>query len=402
MKRKQKVIYIGPFSFPRGGAAARRILGNALSLREAGYEVVIASGQTQEGVREEDYPVIGEYEGFEVISLGERTAERYPRLLKHLMYFGMGRRSIAWLESLDEKPEALILYSGYSPYMMRLIPWCRRNGVKFIFDAVEWYDPKSFLSGLFSPYQWNIELALRHYSRKTSGVIAISSYLERHYAAYGAETVRVPPTLDTRSVTANLAAENDLLTLSYTGTPGHKDLFDSYLEAVLRLSEEGEALRFRFAGVTREQLLRYPALRRRKIGPRNLPRVLEPLGITDQATAFALTREADFSLLLRPPARYAQAGFPTKVVESLTAGTPVIANITSDLGDCLQDGENALVCTDWSVESLIGTIRRALHLSDEEKRSMRLQARRTAEVLFDYRCYEEALNRLLERVESGE
>ena len=30
------VVYVGPFAFPDGGAAARRILGNALSLVEAG------------------------------------------------------------------------------------------------------------------------------------------------------------------------------------------------------------------------------------------------------------------------------------------------------------------------------------------------------------------------------
>ena len=37
------------------------------------------------------------------------------------------------------------------------------------------------------------------------------------------------------------------------------------------------------------------------------------------------------------------AGFPTKVVESLALGTPVITNLTSDLGFCVFDGRNGVI-----------------------------------------------------------
>ena len=42
------VFYIGPFSFPNGGAAARRILGNYLSLKDNGFDVKILSGQKKD------------------------------------------------------------------------------------------------------------------------------------------------------------------------------------------------------------------------------------------------------------------------------------------------------------------------------------------------------------------
>ena len=49
--------------------------------------------------------------------------------------------------------------------------------------------------------------------------------------------------------------------------------------------------------------------------------------------------DADFTVRLRPNKRYANAGFPTKVGESMACGTPVIANITSDLGKYIIDGK---------------------------------------------------------------
>ena len=39
------IAYVGPVAFPEGGAAARRILGNAKALVGAGHDVVIVSGQ---------------------------------------------------------------------------------------------------------------------------------------------------------------------------------------------------------------------------------------------------------------------------------------------------------------------------------------------------------------------
>lgn len=71
------VAYVGPVAFPDGGAAARRILGNVLSLRQIGYDVLIGSGQL---------PPPGSsgivfYKGIPIHSLSERIAENFPTLL---------------------------------------------------------------------------------------------------------------------------------------------------------------------------------------------------------------------------------------------------------------------------------------------------------------------------------
>ncbi len=388
------IAYVGPFSFPEGGAAARRILGNALSIRTAGYQVHIGSGQ----LLQTKTSAVEMYQGIPVYSLDERFAERYPTLIKHMLYFNMGRKTCDWLNALDPKPVAVILYSGYSPYFLRLLPWCERQGIPLIFDAVEWYDPSGGMpGGSLSPYRWSFEFAMRYYCVRAKHIIAISTHLQDFYRQRQCASVRIPPTLDTRSIEPNLEISSDpVVTIGYTGTPSKKDLFDNFLEAILRMDPQGRHLRLRVAGVSCDQLMAYPAIRRRRFT--SVPPCIETLGKVPHNEAITLIRQADFSVLLRPQKRYAQAGFPTKVVESLAMGTPVICNITSDLGNYIHDGIEGIVCTDHQPDSLVSSFERVLKLNAKQRQSMRIAARRQAEQSFDYRNYVSPLAEFLQRI----
>ena len=97
---------------------------------------------------------------------------------------------------------------------------------------------------------------------------------------------------------------------------------------------------------------------------------------------------SDFAFLLRPSdERYAKAGFPTKVVESLSLGTPMLCNLSSDLAIYLKDGENSILINDCSADACCSALRRILALSREQMNRMRLSARKTAEDAFDWRKY---------------
>ena len=96
---------------------------------------------------------------------------------------------------------------------------------------------------------------------------------------------------------------------------------------------------------------------------------------------------ADYTVLLRPNKKYANAGFPTKVGESMAMGVPVIANITSDLGKYLHDGIEGIICDDESPEACAKAIRKALSIDESQRKMMRKNARRQAEESFDYRNY---------------
>lgn len=106
--------------------------------------------------------------------------------------------------------------------------------------------------------------------------------------------------------------------------------------------------------------------------------------------------ETDFTILIRSSiARYAKAGFPTKVVESLMSSTPVICNMTSDLGMYLKDGYDCIEVEHEDPESIVKALRRALALTPEQKDQMKKNARKTAEENFDYRLYIEEFRKFI-------
>ena len=378
-------------AFPNGGAAARRILGNSLSFISAGYNVIVGSGQLP-GLHASN---VEEFQGLTIHSLGERIAEDKPIILKHLIYSSMGRKTVDWLETLDQKPVAIILYSGDLPYLIRLIPWCKNHGIPIIYEATEWYDPGNMPGGRYSPYRANFEITMRYLVPRIRNVITISSFMENHYQKVGCNTVCVPPTIDTLHFHNTLKLHSGkLITISYTGTPGKKDLFNNYLEAFIRADPFGERFQFNVAGLSNSEILEYPAMKQRRI--KELPRMINNIGKVSQSEALKLTGDSDFSVLLRYPKRYAMAGFPTKVVESMVMGTPVICNLTSDLHKYIQDGISGIVCKDHQVESLISAFTRVENMSPQEIYDISQRTREIAEASFDYRSYVSVLDNFIQ------
>lgn len=380
------VVYVGPYSFPIGGAAARRIYGNCVSLKKLGYDVIVTTGQVTKDDGETDY------NGIPVVSLNERRHENLPRFLKHILYFSAGKRTIDWLSKLKDKPDAIILYSGYSPYLIRLIPWARKNNVKLIFDTVEWYDPPNFISKIISPYYLNIEFAMRCLLKKCDGLIVISNYLNNYYTGSVLNIVQIPPTVDCDSIEVRKHQhEGDLVRFVYAGTPGKKDALSSIVEAVLIAASMGQKVELNLAGIQEADLHKYVPVSSLD----NIKTCINCHGLLDHQSAIKLVRSCDYSIIIRPNIRSVQAGFPTKFVESMAVGTPVIANLTSDLGDYLQDGFNGYVCADSSVKSLADVIRKC---SDSKNvGAMRVHARETAEKYFDSLIYTSQFKSLIER-----
>ena len=218
-------------------------------------------------------------------------------------------------------------------------------------------------AGRYGLVRLQVELALRVLYKRAAGIIAIGSWLERYYLAAGCRVIRVPPTLDVNESKWERARRvpfgtTDVLRLGYAGTPGKKDDVALVLEAVRRVRDLGRRVELRVIGPSREQVL---AQSRRVQDDvcRALGYAVHFTGRQKHADVPAILAESSFSILMRPDARYAHAGFPTKVVESLAAGVPVIANLTSDIGEVIRDGVDGLHVTSYSPDSLTEALIRA-------------------------------------------
>lgn len=391
-ERRAWIAYVGPVDFPEGGAAARRILGNAKALVAAGYEVVIVSGQ-RPGAEGEIFDVAP---GIRCVSVNERDAEHLPKALRYTRYSVMGARSRRWLDSQADLPTAVILYSGYSPYLLQFKGWARRRGVALLFDAVEWYAAPSLLGFMLSPYLWNTEFAMRVLIPQLDGVVAISRALESYYCARGLPVSRVPPLFDPAELTRSSyePVENGPLRLVYSGSPGQKDLIDTVIEAVIQRDAGGGRLRLDIAGLSEAELRSRPPLRKRG---GVIPDCLVAHGWVSHDRSMELVGQADFTVFLRHVNLVSTNGFPTKFVESLALGTPVITNITSDLAEHLRDCETGLICPDATLASLGLALDRALALDVDAHRALRAAARAEAERAFGFGAHVATLGFLIDK-----
>jgi glycosyltransferase involved in cell wall biosynthesis len=386
----KSVFIVGPFQFPVGGAASRRVLGVSKSLSHAGYSVTVISGQCTK-----NRGVSFEYENTNYISVCERFAEKLPKLLKHILYFGMGRKTVQWLNAQPVIPDIIIVYSGYTPYLIKLIPWCNKNNVKLVFDAVEWYKP-STIFGWVSPYQINIELAMRYLIPKVGNVISISSYLHQYFVGKNCNSTIVPPSLNVKILPFNRHPNNTPVKFIYAGTPGTKDLLNTVIEAVLNLYTGGYNIHFTVAGVNKTESLMYKAVQLRSYD--EVSKCIDFVGTVSHEKVLSLVADSNYSILIRNYNRVSSAGFPTKFVESFSVGTPVIANLTSDLSKYLIHGETGFVCKDINSSGLESIIINAISASEEQYSKMCCSCRLVAEENFDYRNHTKQLSAFLDSI----
>lgn len=390
------IAYVGLFVFPWGQAGSRRVYGMARSLVKAGYSVVVGGGDA-DPLSPVQLDCNGDAGSLYYVGLGEWPSEdayRPAKLVRYLVTHG--KRTLRWLNSQRVKPSHVILYGLSVPYLIRLLPWCRRNKVRLLVDVVEWYDPSQEPGGHLGPFYVNISTAIRYLVPRSDGIIAISSYLGTYYRRRGCSVLRVPPTLDVENTPAHiemLETGDHPLTLVYAGNPGRKDLLSAVIHGINMVDPHGDHARLLVCGPTQEHV------RHLLDSGEELPPSVQVLGRLPQHGVLKVIEQADFSVLLRPPLRYAQAGFPTKFVESMASAIPVIANITSDLGEYLRDGVEGIVCRDHSAEAFAEALERALSLTHEQRRNMRQEARRQAEQSFDYRIYAEPLAAFLRELQ---
>jgi glycosyltransferase involved in cell wall biosynthesis len=103
----------------------------------------------------------------------------------------------------------------------------------------------------------------------------------------------------------------------------------------------------------------------------------------------------DFTVILRPTARYSEAGFPTKLVESLASGVPVITTPTSDIATFVKHGNEGILLDGHSSAAVARGIHEILRMPRAGWLRMGRAARQRALGAFDYHNYVDTLGHFL-------
>lgn len=385
------ILYTGPFRFPEGDAAAARVLNNARALRLAGHRV----GFLSYGGEYLDRDAVAKgyaFDGFPYTITHDIDRSGESPVRRIFNFLTQGSRAIKELKK-SPPPDLVIAYNPAFVTCLRLLWLSRARKFRFVADLTEWYHPSEFPGGKWMPFAWINELNIRWALRLIPNKLVISSYLNRYYTT--SHNLVVPPLVDTQEEkwseqTADIPAF-DGISCIYAGTPSGKDQVLFLLEALNTALAKGARVRLIFLG---EELdpIRNAMQSPRLISCRNN---IVFAGKVQQSRVPAYYKTADFSVLFREHNRKNDAGFPTKFVESMAAGVPVIGNLTSDIGNYLLDGHNGFVVGSVNADLLADLFVRLNDLTEQQLTAMKKAARTTAVQHFDYRIHQEKLSRFL-------
>ncbi|NLD49210.1 MAG: glycosyltransferase family 4 protein [Clostridiaceae bacterium] len=354
---KGTIIYIGGFELPDKNAAAHRVLNNGKILRSLGYRVVFISVDNNLKYDKSVLKTKKEIQGFDVWFVP------YPKLYKQWVDYLFNIDSFIKVALNYTDIKAVICYNYQSVAFIKVMKYCRKRNIKIFADCTEW--PSRSVGHLLFRIIKCVDtfLRMRIIHKKLDGIIVISKYLENYYKK-SVEVLRVPPLVDLEEDKWSQSVDefdDDIIRFVYAGSPGKlKDKLNLVIEALSSLRNNSNYL-FYIIGITQEQYLMDHEEHNKLL--EDLGEKIIFLGQQPHIDSLKYIKMADFSLFIRDDTRSTRAGFPTKFVESVSCGTPVITSKSSDLEEYIVNGENGFFLRIDSTEKLKKDIEKILLLS---------------------------------------
>jgi len=317
-----KVLYIGGFELPDKNAAAQRVIGIAKCIRDIGYQVVFVNA-----LKKCDYaPSSKEYFGFSTLEYRRESV---------FDYLIQGRTAIKIIR--DEKPNIVIAYNYPSVALNNIRRYCQNNSIKCIADVTEW--SRACGGNVFYRLIKNMDTCfrMRYVHKHMDAVIAISRYLYNYYRDY-TPVCLVPPLIDIKEEKWRIYQPKDTMITSfvYAGSPSAiKERLDLIVAAVDACAKK-ERIVLNIVGITKPQFIRMFNWKK------PLSDAILFWGRQSHEETIRIVKKSNWSILIRDNNSVVKAGFPTKLVESISCGTPVLANKFSNIDDFL-NANNSLV-----------------------------------------------------------
>lgn len=368
--------------YPNGDAGAVRGHAIAKLLSLNGYDVTVI------GYGEYTGKEIRCYDGIKYTSLRLRNGSIPGKVVSRLTH---GKRLYKYIRRNFKSVDLFVCDYIRTKTFALVEKLAGEYGAQLWHDSCEWFSKEEFKNGERNSLYKYCDRVNTETMKKPWNIISISSYLDEHFRSRGLLSVRIPVILDVCSMEYNAYKNNEKTIFLYAGSPGKKDYLSEIVRAFALLDGELlSSLELHIIGVSREGLLNISGVR-----GEDLDRLGESViihGRLPREKAVEWVRRADFTVLLRnSELRYTKAGFPTKVVESLSSATPVITNLTSDLGMYLVSGVNSVISSSFTAEAFRDALVYAMNMSEDERQKMSVAARSLAEECFDYRVFKDYL-----------
>lgn len=389
---KGTIIYIGGFELPDKNAAAHRVISNGKLLKSLGYDVVFF-GISKENVKKD---INNSFKVFEF----ESYSRKYPTSIKQQLDSLININDYKQIIEKYSNVKAVICYNMPSWPLYKLKRYCNKNDIKIISDCTEWY--KVSIKGnilIGSIKRLDSFLRMHFIQIKLDGIIAISEFLYEFYSKNGVKIIKVPPLIDWKDEKwfTLFNESNKVIEIVYAGGAFSfkdsyvKDRLDLVVQSLSYLKTQGYVFYFKVVGCTLDDFEKfYPDLIEDiKILANNI----KFFGRVPHYTAINLVKSADYSIFLRDESIVTKAGFPTKFVESITSGTPVLTNKNSNVTDYLIEGKNGFFIDTNSIETINKSLIVPLTVKPHKLKKMQIETYESH--IFDYRKFKKEFEKLL-------
>ncbi len=318
-------------------AAGKRVFSNAVLLKSLGYNVTLIGADCDDC---EDAEYI---DGVKVQS--------YPKdlLLKNRYNFNLFYKSfLKQIAPFKDEVCVIICYGSPSLSVLnrKILRFARKNGIAFVSDVVDWLSLESG-SLFFKCVKYLDNYYLKGIiNKKSDGVIAISSWFDRYYKKVTNRIIIPPLTINKDSN----ETENIIPQIAYGGIPfrigekvkkteNMKDRFDFVVNLLSQSKKNGAEFVFHVIGFTKQDLLYSLPMLQSDVD--YLGDNIIFYGKLSMPETQNILKKMDYTILLRENNRSSNAGFSTKIAESISMGIPVITTKTSDVEKYLPEGRGA-------------------------------------------------------------
>ena len=368
-----RLLYVGGFNLPDKNAAAQRVIANAKIFRELGYDVTLV------GLDRE--PREFWYEGFQCVNL------QYPQKVSDWFYY---------LFTINEyekflkchPPKIVVAYNHPAVALQKFVSYCNLNDIKIISDCTEWYtEDGSIIKKTIK--DWDTRKRMTDVHLKVDGIISISSFLNDFYNSKDVKSLLLPPLVDINSPKwqcENVEKDEGTIVLTYAGSPGFKDRLDVIVGVINELQNVVSVV-FNIIGLDKEQFISLYSYKK------HIPNNVHFLGRIPHREVLDYLFKSDYQIFIREDNITTRAGFPTKFVESISAGVPVLTNLTSNIGDYLSEGVNGFPLDASSDDRLKASLMNVLKLPKEQRSKVKNAIDRET---FDYKRYIPQFKKFLE------
>lgn len=375
-----KILCILSCDFPYGVAYSSRARNFVKLFVECGYDVHVMAPLNEGNFENLGYT----YENINIQNnyltlLGIGTAIPFEKAIKNYL----------------KKNKVDLIFSCNIPYVIpNILKIAHKNKIPYIIEQCEWFDSSTFKFGKYNPYYQECMKLIEYKNKNVDGIISISRLFEKHYLNQGMKVIRIPTILDLKNISPKFKKEKlnqEIINIVFAGSLGKgKENILPMFKAVEFINNIGEKIHLHIYGPNKDEIIR-------NYGNNiNLSKnYIHIYGRIPQKEVEEKIRRADFSFIIRPNRRSSDAGFPTKLAESMAVGTPVIANETGDIGLYIKNKVNGFLIKENLDKKLIENLQYIIKMNKEDLENMRIEARKTAEKNFDFRNYKEKIQKFL-------